>query len=197
MGEATWPLQTQRLSIRPARADDLAATWRFRHIPSVGEWISRAPTSFEAYAAAFLDPDRLGVVYVVECEGAIVGDLMLRIGDAWGQAEVAEQAQGTQAELGWAFDPAVGGGGLATEAVDALIGRCFDDLGLRRVTAACFAANTASWRLMERVGMRREAHHVANSLHRSGAWLDGYSYALLAEEQRPSRTNAPTPRPAP
>jgi RimJ/RimL family protein N-acetyltransferase len=61
---------------------------------------------------------------------------------------------------------------------------CFEDLGLRRVTAECFAENEASWRLMERVGMRRETHTVRESLHRSGEWLDGFGYALLADEWR-------------
>ena len=52
------------------------------------------------------------------------------------------------------------------------------------MTASCFAANTASYRLMERVGMRREAHTVKDALHPSGEWMDGYSYALLADEWR-------------
>jgi RimJ/RimL family protein N-acetyltransferase len=63
-----------------------------------------------------------------------------------------------------------------------MLGICFSGLGLRRVVANCFADNTPSWRLMERLGMRRESHAVAESLHRSGRWLDGYSYALLADE---------------
>jgi RimJ/RimL family protein N-acetyltransferase len=53
---------------------------------------------------------------------------------------------------------------------------------VRRVTASCFLANDASWRLMERVGMRRELHSVAESLHRSGQWLDTVGYAVLADE---------------
>ena len=48
----------------------------------------------------------------------------------------------------------------------------------------CFAANEPSWRLMERVGMRREAHNVKDSLHRDHGWQDGYVYALLADEWR-------------
>jgi RimJ/RimL family protein N-acetyltransferase len=39
---------------------------------------------------------------------------------------------------------------------------------------------------MERVGMRREAHNLRDSLHRSGDWLDGMGYALLADEWRAS-----------
>ena len=40
---------------------------------------------------------------------------------------------------------------------------------------------------MERVGMRREMHTRSDSLHRSGTWLDGYGYAILAEEWRSDR----------
>jgi RimJ/RimL family protein N-acetyltransferase len=107
---------------------------------------------------------------------------MVAIEDAWAQAEVAEQARGVQAELGWVLDPAVAGQGLATEAVQAVLRVCFVDLGLRRVTASCFADNVPSWRLMERLGMRRETHAVRESLHRNGEWLDGFGYALLADE---------------
>ena len=52
-----------------------------------------------------------------------------------------------------------------------------------------------SWRLMERVGMRRESHFVRGSLHRSGEWLDKLAYALLADEwhnARPDRWSGPT-----
>ena len=50
--------------------------------------------------------------------------------------------------------------------------------------ALCFADNEPSWRLMERVGMRREQHTKQDSLHRDGQWLDGMMYALLADEWR-------------
>ena len=69
----------------------------------------------------------------------------------------------------------------------------FDGMGLRRVTAGCFAANEPSWRLMERVGMRRETVTVRESLHRSGEWLDGMGYALLADERRSTDAAGPAP----
>jgi RimJ/RimL family protein N-acetyltransferase len=86
------------------------------------------------------------------------------------------------ADLGYGLHPNSSGHGYATEAVTEVLRICFDVLGLRRVTADCFADNTPSWRLMERVGMRRESHTVRDALHRSGAWLDGLAFALLAEE---------------
>jgi RimJ/RimL family protein N-acetyltransferase len=80
--------------------------------------------------------------------------------------------------------PEHAGRGYASEAAAALLGICFDHLALRRVKAMCFADNVASWRIMEKLGMRREEYSVAESLHRSGRWLDGISYAILADEWR-------------
>lgn len=181
--ELGWPVRTERLSLRLGTPADIEPTWRFRQLPEVSEWLTAAG-DLEGYRARFLDPGRLAATVVIELDGTVVGDLMLKVEDAWAQAEVAEQARGVQAELGWTLDPAYGGRGLASEAVRALLRISFEDLGLRRVTAQCFADNTASWRLMERVGMRREVQTVAESLHRTRGWLDGLGYALLADEWR-------------
>jgi RimJ/RimL family protein N-acetyltransferase len=189
----SWPVRTARLTLRPAVADDLAATWEYRRLPEVSRWLTRAPATPEEYREQFLDPERLARTVVVELQGEVIGDLMLKVEDAWAQAEVADRARGTQAELGWVLHPQHSGHGYATEAVRALIDLAFDDLGLRRVTAGCFAANEASWRLMERVGMRRETVTVRESLHRSGEWLDGMGYALLADERRSTDAGGPDP----
>jgi RimJ/RimL family protein N-acetyltransferase len=179
----TWPLRTERLTLRPATPDDLEATWQIRRREDVHQWLTRAP-ELEEHLTFFTDPANLAKTLVVELGGEVIGDLMLQVEDAWSQAEVADQARGVQAELGWVFHPDHAGRGYATEALRELIRMCFEELGLRRVTAYCFAANEASWRLMERVGMRREMYTVRDSLHRSGEWLDGMGYALLADEWR-------------
>jgi len=180
------PLRTERLTLRPATAGDAEATWRFRRLESVNEWLTGCPADLGGYRELFAQPARLATTVVVglghDAAAPIIGDLMLRREDAWAQREVAGAARGTQAELGWALDPGHAGHGYATEAVRELLRHCFEDLGVRRVHANCFLANEASWRLMERVGMRRELHAVRESLHRSGRWLDTVGYALLAEE---------------
>jgi len=183
----SWPVRTDRLTLRPATRDDLEATWRFHRLDAVGRWITRAPDTLEEYRVGFEDVGSLAKTLVVELDGEVVGDLMLRVEDAWAQAEVADQARNVQAELGWVLHPDHAGNGYATEAVRELIRLCFEDLGLRRVTASCFADNGASWRLMERLGMRRETYNVRESLHRSGDWLDGMGYALLADEWPPAQ----------
>jgi RimJ/RimL family protein N-acetyltransferase len=182
--DVRWPVRTSRLLLRPADVADLEATWRIRRLESVGRWLQRAPKSLDEYRTQFADSGSLAKSLVIELKGEVIGDLMVAVGDAWAQAEVADQARGVQADLGWIIHPDFSGRGFATEAVREVLRVCFEDLGLRRVTAECFAENEASWRLMERVGMRRETHTVRESLHRSGEWLDGFGYALLADEWR-------------
>lgn len=174
------PVVTERLTLRPGSEHDADATWTYRRLASVGEWLTELPPDVNSYRSSFAEPGRLAATVIVELDGLVIGDLMLRVGDAWAQAEVTEQAKRTMGELGWVLDPAHTGHGYATEAVRALVDYCFTDLGLRRVVASCFLADDASARLMERVGMRREGHAVAESLHRSGRWLDTVTYGLLA-----------------
>jgi RimJ/RimL family protein N-acetyltransferase len=194
--EITWPVRTDRLVLRPATPEDAEAIWRYRRLEEVTRWISRAHPTLEDLVRHGFDPDRPRGRIAVEHDGELVGDVVVLVGDGWSQAEVAEQAAGVEGELGWVFDPRFHGRGLATEAVRELLRLCFEELGLRRVTAGTFADNEPSWRLMERVGMRRESHAVKDSLHRTLGWLDGFEYAMLAEEW-PARGLRPSSGPSP
>jgi RimJ/RimL family protein N-acetyltransferase len=180
------PLLTDRLTVRQATVDDLAATWTYRRLDAVNMWLTGIPGDPADYREHFTDPGRLARTAVILLghgpQARVVGDLMLRREDAWSQLGMADQARGTQAELGWVLDPEHAGRGIATEAVRELVRYAFEDLGLRRLVATSFLANEASWRLMERVGMRRETLAVRESLHRTGQWLDTVGYALLADE---------------
>lgn len=184
-----WPVRTERLQIRPMGAPDVDAMWQWRRLPEVNRWLGLAPAAIEAFRERYLDPERLASMHIVELLPADddlapvpIGDIMIRIGDGWAQLEVADQAKGVEAELGWVLDPEYTGRGYATEAIRAVIDVCFGPLGLRRVHAGCFADNEPSWRLMERLGMRREEFSRKTALHRSGEWLDGMNYGILAEE---------------
>jgi hypothetical protein len=120
---------------------------------------------------------RLDVIVTLGHDDAapVIGDLTVRAG-------VLHQARGAHAELSWAFHPGYSGQGYAAEAVRELLRYCFEELRLRRVTATCFLADDTSWKVMERLGMRRETHAVRAARHRSGRWLDTVGYAILDEE---------------
>ncbi|MGA9748624.1 MAG: GNAT family protein [Nocardioides sp.] len=185
------PLRTPRLTLRAAALTDAEPTWTYRQDDDVNEWLTGTPDTYDGYLTQFGDPDRLATTVIVERhDGTLVGDFMLRRQDAWAQSDVATQAAGQEVELGWVLDPAHTGHGYATEAVEELLRHSFENLRAHRAIASCFTTNHASWRLMERLGMRREAHTRRDALHRSGQWLDSYSYALLADEWPP--TSQPT-----
>jgi RimJ/RimL family protein N-acetyltransferase len=180
----SWPKRTARLTLRPVTTEDFEALWQIRRQESVARWMTYISSDWDTFAEMMGDAGRMARTLVFELDGAVIGDLMLAPEDGWAQAEIADRAKGVHAEIGWCIAPAFGGNGYATEAVQELIRIGFEDLGLRRLTALAFAANEPSRRLMERVGMRCELHHVKESLHRSGEWMDGIGYALLAEEWR-------------
>lgn len=184
------PLQTRRLTLRAATAEDAEPTWRYRRLESINEWLTGCPADLDGYRKLFTEPGRLANTVIVTLghkpDAPIIGDFMLRREDSWAQQDVADQARGKQAELGWVLNPIHTGHGYATEAVRELLRYCFQDLGVHRVVANCFLDNDTSVRLMERVGMRRELHAVRESLHRSGRWLDAVGYAILDDQWSPS-----------
>lgn len=189
-------LTTARLTLRPATADDADSTWAYRRLPAVGEWLVGVPGTRAGYRGLFTRPDRLAATVVIERghgrDARVVGDVVLRREDARAQDDVREQARGRQAEVGAVLDPEHSGRGYATEALRGLLGHCFTDGGLHRVVARCFLADERSRRLVERVGMRREAHAVRDVLHRSGRWRDSVTYAVLADEW-PYASSPPDP----
>ena len=177
-------LCTERLILRPWQDTDLDAVWGYRQLPQVQEWLGWRPADRAEFAAGQVERhrERGHQTLVVELAGRIIGDVVVMPRDGWAQSDVTSRAVGVEAELGWTFDPDHGGQGYATEAIRAVVDHCFQVLGVRRVQAGCFAANVASWRLMERIGMRREEHSRKSGLHHSGGWLDGMLYGILAEE---------------
>jgi [ribosomal protein S5]-alanine N-acetyltransferase len=92
-------------------------------------------------------------------------------------------------ELGYVFNYHYQGNGYATESVKEIMQEAFAHLGARRIIALCNPENKASWRLLERIGMRREGHLLENIyFKRDGSdnpiWQDTYEYAILAKEWR-------------
>ncbi len=167
--------------LRPATAADADAMFAYRSMPQVARWMTQLPTDAEAWRADIGRRHPYALMILLDREP--IGDLFLKTEDAWAQAEVRDRATDVCAEIGWCLAPAHEGHGYATEAVRELLTIAFDGLGLRRVFANCFADNDPSWRLMERLGMRREAHTVQDTLGRDGTWYDGLMYALRAEER--------------
>ncbi len=90
-------------------------------------------------------------------------------------------------EIGYVFNSRYCGNGYASESCRAIINYGFEKLQVRRVVAMCNPENTRSWKLLERLKMRREGHLRKNIYFKRDEkgepiWSDTYEYAILADE---------------
>jgi RimJ/RimL family protein N-acetyltransferase len=182
LADVSWPVHTERLLIRRRRVEDAEPLFALRTRPEIAPWAMGVPTDLALWRERFTDPDIAPHMLTLEQEGEVVGEAMVHVRDGEAQKEVADAAAATEAELGWLVAPDLHGQGLATEVGRALIGLCFGTLGLRRVVAGTMEPNVASWRVMEKLGMRLETRSRRQTLHRDLGWVDGRVYALLADE---------------
>jgi RimJ/RimL family protein N-acetyltransferase len=165
----SYPIETGRLLLRPFAASDHAALLAIHSRDDVTRYLNWDPRGPEevtrvlalkvAATALEHEGDTLDLAVVLREDGTLVGDLTLM----W------RSAVHRQAEVGYVFHADHHGRGLATEATAALLQLGFEELGLHRIYGCLDARNTASARVLEKLGMRREAHILENELVRRGA----------------------------
>jgi RimJ/RimL family protein N-acetyltransferase len=178
-----WPLVTERLELRPFRDDDFDAFYAIHGDEAVARWLyNDARTADEVrellarkIAGVALEEEDawLSCAVTLRDGGTVVGDLALHLVSKVHRC----------GEIGFVFHPAHQGHGYATEAAAALLPFVFDGLGLHRLIGRTEARNTGSARVLEKLGMRREAHLVENEWVK-GEWQSELVYALLAREWR-------------
>lgn len=182
-------LSTARLVLRPWQSGDIEAPlawaqderfWRFLPLPvpytreDAIEFVESRVTADWALAPAF----------AVTLGGQVVRDVNARVEPAHRRAEV-----------GYGLGPGWWGLGYATEAVQAVVDWLFDGMEMEKVVARADAANRGSWRVMERVGMEREALHRSHRVLR-GERRDEVVYGLLRRDWLRARSSDETGRPA-
>lgn len=178
------PIDTERLRLRPFTRGDVEAVFDYRRREDVAQFLFDEPMSRESCAEAVqarigqlsLDEDGDKIFLAVERQSdlAMLGEVSL----------ILRSREARQAELGYIFHPLHHGRGYATEAARALLELGFAGAGCHRIYARCDARNVASWKLMERLGMRREAHFREHALLK-GAWDEELIYAILEQEWSP------------
>ena len=188
-------LRTPRLVVRRFRAEDSATFSAYLSDPDVARYQSWDTPFGADRAAAFVaavravHPDTPGEWCQLAIEDAATGQ---HIGDV----AVLTQADDTRlARIGFTLARGSQGHGYATEAVTAVLDYLFGARGKHRVAADCDARNVRSAALLERVGMRREAHHVSSSWWK-GEWTDEDVYAVLADEWTARRQGTAAEQPA-
>ncbi len=91
-------------------------------------------------------------------------------------------------EIGYVFNKSYWGNGYASEACKNIVALAFAS-GIHRIYAECDPGNERSWKLLESLGFRREAHLRKNVYFRrdeegNPVWKDTYVYAKLREDSQ-------------
>lgn len=182
-----YPIRTDRLALRPFTRGDVDAVHAYRRREDVARYLFDTPLSREECALAVqqrigqvgLENEGDKIILAVELSGnaTLIGEVSL----IWRSVEAR------QGEVGWIFDPNYHGQGFATEAANAVLDLAFGPGDIHRLAARCDVRNEASWRLMERLGMRREAHFREHAIFKS-QWDEEFVYAILWQEWQALRS---------
>ena len=169
-------IRTKRLLLRPFRESDYDDLFEFLSQLEDDE--------FEGYPGITWENGREHLEYCLGSEefcavelkesGKVIGNIYC------GSRDFAAR------EVGYIINKRYQKQGYAAEALSAVIAQAFKD-GAHRVYAECDARNVPSWKLLEKVGLRREAHFRQNIWFRgneNGApvWKDTLVYAILEDE---------------
>jgi RimJ/RimL family protein N-acetyltransferase len=172
---------TERLLLRMWKPGELAELHALRSYEGAVRWLYDDPATEDDSRARLarrvgetrfaLTGDAFGLA--VERDGAVVGDVSLFL----------ISAEHLQGELGYIVHPGHQGRGYATEAAGALLDHALDAFGLHRVVGRIEPRNVASGRVLERIGMTREALLVENEIVK-GEWQSEAIYAVRQSQPR-------------
>ena len=172
-------LETSRLRLRPYRADDDEAMFALYSDPRVMRYWSFPSWVEVAQARAYLEKARAGMdsgeifpwAIAESASDRLIGALTLH----------SLHVEQLRAEVGYSLSPDYQGRGMAAEALRCGLAHAFDVLGLVRVEADIDPRNTASWRLLEKIGFVREGL-LRQRWRVNGEVCDSAFYGLLADE---------------
>ncbi|MFF2747101.1 GNAT family N-acetyltransferase [Kitasatospora sp. NPDC058048] len=175
------PVVTDRLVLRSfteADIDDLHDIQRRPDVTRYLLWDARTREETRTALATRIseselagEGDNLAVAVELRESGRLIGEFNLD----WLSAELG------RAEIGFVMNPDHGGRGYATEAGREVLRLAFERYGFHRVVGMCNGDNVSSMRLMERLGMRREAFFVQGEMLK-GQRADLAVYAMLGTE---------------
>jgi RimJ/RimL family protein N-acetyltransferase len=181
--EPAVPIETDRLVLRPLRADDLAAMHGYESREDVTRWLYWGPQSPDetrarlerklGFPSLAVEGDVLSLGITRKGSDVLVGDIVLEL--------LSEEHR--TGEIGFIVHPDHQGHGYATEAGEAVLRVAFEDVGLHRVIGRAEARNAGSARTLQKLGMRLEAHLVENEWVK-GEWQSELVYAILEHEWR-------------
>jgi [ribosomal protein S5]-alanine N-acetyltransferase len=178
-------LHTARLRLRPFSEADANAIFALQSNPRVLRYWDSPPWKERARAERFIAACRQ-----IEQEGSGARLAIVRTADdvfvGW-CCLMQWNPDYRSATIGYCLDETAWGQGFATEAAGALLQWAFDTLDLNRVEAETDTRNTASGRVLEKLGFVREGTLREDCIV-DGELSDSWVFGLLRREWRPLRS---------
>jgi RimJ/RimL family protein N-acetyltransferase len=166
-------LETERLILRPPNSEDFHAAHSWGSNPENTRYMAWGPNT-EEQTKEFLAQTKPGYDFAVVLKNTNI---------VIGSCGIYPEERGYKAEVGWILHKDYWKCGYGTELGRELLRYGFEDLKLGRIQAPCAAANYGSYRVMERIGMQREAlHRKALWARVDEEWIDEVLYAILSED---------------
>ena len=169
--------ETERLILRKFREDDLTDLFEYLSNEEVLRFEPYKPIDIHAAAEELRNRIASDEMIAVELKTTkkLIGNIYLGKRDF------------DALEIGYVFNQQYWRQGFAKESCQAIIAKAFTG-GTHRIFAECDPHNTASWKLLESLGMRREAHLKQNVYfwtdeNGNPLWKDTYIYAVLNTEK--------------
>ncbi len=177
------PIETSHLRLRPFERGDCDAVARYHTLPAVQRYVERQTRYADDVSLAVgimrkqvelhRPGDVLTLAMVRKGDSALVGQVSLKWSDA----------TSGQGEVRFVIDPAFSGNGYLTEALTAMFDLAFTHFRVHRLMVRCDGRSHHSIKLMQKLGMRLEAHYREHALFQ-GEWDEELHFALLDREWR-------------
>jgi len=170
-------LTSNRIHLRPAKLTDFENIKSYRQDNENCKYI-RPPENDEhtlKIVEGLSKPWKLehdlwnGLVICMAGSDEVVGEIVFKVEDWYNQ----------RAEIGYRLSEHIASKGICTEAARLLIEFLFTEIGFFKIVAKCDPRNTGSYKVMEKLGFKREAFFIDHYLM-GDEWTDQYDYGLLA-----------------
>jgi len=185
-------LETERLILRDIREEDFPAIHQYGSDPEVVKFMLFGPNT-EADTKAFIGRTlaqqkaqprtHYNFALINKKDNRLIGACEVGIDDM----------KNKEGMVGYILNRKYWNQGYMTEAASKVVSFGFGQLGLHRITAMCDPGNIGSFRVMEKLGMKREGYLREHTLWK-GIWRDSLLYAILDKEWR--KFAAPSPEKA-
>jgi len=173
-------LESERLLLRDFKATDWKSVHEYATDPDVVKFMEWGPNTVDEthfFIDMVIDKQRekprrsFEFAVTLKDGGTLIGAAGLRLN--LGTDEVAD--------IGYCYNKKYWRQGYSSEACARLIRMGFVDLNLHRIWATCDVDNLGSAAVLQKCGMRREAHFVQDK-YIKGRWRDTLLFAILRDE---------------